>query len=159
MRVELYERVWMWAASVLILFFLGAIVLTSAFQAVQPPSHIETIDPTKLSEDPEFGHPGVTVRSDGGVTVSVRAEMFSFTPDPIVVPANRPVTFRLTSGDVIHGFMVVGTNANAMVVPGYVSQFTVSFSKCGQYLISCNEYCGVGHHNMVGKLTVREDAP
>jgi cytochrome c oxidase subunit 2 len=71
------------------------------------------------------------------------------------VPADTPITFRLTSSDVIHGFEVVGTNANAMAIPGYVSQFTVTFKTSGDYVIACNEYCGVMHHMMVGKLTVK----
>jgi cytochrome c oxidase subunit 2 len=158
MHVELYERIWMWAAAGLIAAFLATIVLTAGLQAIQPPSHIETIDPTTLSGSPEFGDPKVTQRPDGGVVVSVRAEMFSFTPDPIEVPANRPVTFRITSADVIHGFEIVGTNANAMAIPGYVSQFTVSFANPGEYLIACNEYCGLMHHNMIGKLIVKQAA-
>jgi cytochrome c oxidase subunit 2 len=81
--------------------------------------------------------------------------MFSFSPDPIEIPANTPVTFRITSGDVVHGFEVVGTNANAMAIPGYVSQFTMAF-KPGEYTIGCNEYCGLLHHTMVGKLVVKE---
>ena len=85
--------------------------------------------------------------------------MFSFTPDPIEVPAGRKVTFRLTSSDVIHGFQVVGTNANAMVVPGYVSQFSVTFDTPGEYVIACNEYCGTMHHAMVGKLIVKREQP
>ena len=70
-------------------------------------------------------------------------------------PANRPVTFRLTSADVIHGFEIVGTNGNTMVVPGYVSQFTTTFRTPGEYLIVCNEYCGLMHHGMVGKVIVK----
>jgi cytochrome c oxidase subunit II len=159
MNVELYEKIWMWAASALIALFLGAIFLMAGLHAVQPPSHIETLDPTKLSSHPEFGHPGVKIQPDGSVIVSVVAEMFSFAPDPIEVPANRPVTFRITSGDVIHGFEVAGTNANAMAIPGYVSQFTLTFPKPGEYLIACNEYCGLAHHNMVGKLIVKKEAP
>ncbi len=85
----------------------------------------------------------------------VVAQMFAFSPDPIEVPANRPVTFRVTSADVIHGFEVIGTNANAMAVPGYVTQFTVTFARPGEYLIACHEYCGILHHNMVGKLIVK----
>jgi cytochrome c oxidase subunit 2 len=157
MHVDLYERIWMWAASGLIVLFLGAIVVMAALHAVQPPSHMETIDPTTLASDPEFANPGVKINPDGSAVVSVRAEMFSFTPDPIEVPANRPVTFRLTSADVIHGFEVVGTNANAMAIPGYVSQFTVTFPDPGEYVVACNEYCGTMHHNMVGKLIVREE--
>jgi cytochrome c oxidase subunit II len=85
--------------------------------------------------------------------------MFSFNPDPIEVPANHSVTFRITSADVLHGFEVVGTNANAMAIPGYVSQFTVTFREPGEYVITCNEYCGLLHHNMVGKLIVKKEAP
>jgi cytochrome c oxidase subunit II len=159
MQVELYERIWMWAAAGLLLLFLGAIFLTVGVQAVQPPSHLETVDPATLATHPEFGKPGVAMRPDGSVVVSVVAQTFSFSPDPIEVPANRPVTFRLTSADVMHGFQVVGTNANAMVIPGYVSQFTITFNQPGEYLIGCNEYCGTMHHNMVGKLIVKREAP
>jgi cytochrome c oxidase subunit 2 len=159
MQVEFYERLWMWAAAALIAVFLGVIVTTAALGAVQPPSHIETVDPTALADHPEFGNPGVKVNPDGSVVVSVVAQMFFFQPDPIEVPAGRPVTFRLTSGDVIHGFEIVGTNANAMAVPGYVSQFTVTFDRAGEYPIACNEYCGLMHHNMVGKLIVKQERP
>jgi len=156
MNVDLYERIWMWGAGAIIVLFLGAIFLATGLEAIQPPSHIETIDPTTIYESPEFADPAVTVRPDGGVVVPVLAQMFAFTPDPIEVPAGRPVTFRLTSADVIHGFEVIGTNANAMAVPGYISQFTVTFDRPGEYLIACNEYCGTMHHNMVGKLIVKE---
>ena len=69
--------------------------------------------------------------------------------------ANVSVTFRITSMDVIHGFEIAGTNANAMAIPGYVSQFTVTFPKAGQYSIVCNEFCGLMHHMMVGHVTVK----
>src|ERR1700690_82928 len=155
MHVELYERIWMWAATGVLVLFLGTIVATAASNAIQPPSHMETIDPQNLANDPEFSSPGVKVQPDGSVTVSIVAQMFSFSPDPIEIPANTPVTFRITSGDVVHGFEVVGTNANAMAIPGYVSQFTMAF-KPGEYIIGCNEYCGLLPHPMVGKLVVKE---
>jgi cytochrome c oxidase subunit II len=155
MNVELYERIWMWCAGVIIVIFLGTIFVMAGAQAVHPASHLETVDPTALAEHPEFANPAVTSRPDGTVVVSVVATMFSFSPDPIEVPANRPVVFRLTSDDVVHGFQVVGTNANAMAIPGYVSQFTVTFAKPGEYLITCHEYCGLVHHSMVGRLIVK----
>jgi cytochrome c oxidase subunit II len=158
-NVSFYERIWMWAAAALIAVFLGTILLMTGVSAIQPPSHVETLDPTKLGDHPEFGNPGVHVRPDGSVVVSIVAQMFSFTPDPIEIPADRPVTFRLTSGDVIHGFEIVGTNANSMAIPGYVSQFTVTFARPGEYLIVCNEFCGLLHHNMVGKLVVKKESP
>jgi cytochrome c oxidase subunit 2 len=159
MHVDLYERIWMWAAGGLILLFLAAIGVTAALQAVAPPSHLETLDPTKLDTHPEFSAPGVNVHPDGRIVVSVVAATFAFTPDPIEVPAGRPITFRVTSADVLHGFQIVGTNANTMAIPGYVSQFTVTFQKPGEYLLVCNEYCGVMHHGMVGKVIVKQERP
>jgi cytochrome c oxidase subunit II len=158
MNVELYERIWMWAATALLATFLAAIFLVAGLEAVHPPSHVETVDPAKLASHPEFGNPRVTTFLDGTVHVSIVAQTFSFSPDPIEIPANRPVTFRLTSADVIHGFQIVGTNANAMVIPGYVTEFTFTFAKPGEYLIACNEYCGLAHHNMIGKLIVKREA-
>jgi cytochrome c oxidase subunit II len=156
MTVEFYERIWMWAAVGLLALFLATVVVTAASSAIHPPSHMETIDPAALANSPEFSNPSVNVHADGSVVVSVVAQMFSFSPNPIEVPANQPVTFRMTSADVDHGFEVVGTNANAMVLPGYVTQFTVTFPKAGTYTIGCNEYCGLLHHNMAGTLVVKE---
>src|SRR5262245_15415982 len=155
MNVDFYERIWMWAAAVIIVIFLGTIFLMAGVQAVHPVSHLETVDPTDLASNSEFANPTVTTRPDGTVVVPVVATMFAFSPDPIEVPANRPVLFRVTSGDVLHGFQVVDTNANAMAIPGYVSQFTFTFTTPGEHLITCHEYCGLLHHAMVGRLIVK----
>ena len=157
--VDFYEKVWMWAAGALIVVFLAAIVIAAGSHAAHPPSHIETLDPATVWDHPEFGDPGVRENPDGSVVVTVVAEMFAFSPDPIRVPAGKPVTFRITSGDVIHGFLVAGTNANAMVVPGYVSEFTVTFAEPGERLLLCHEYCGLLHHEMMGRLIVEEGTP
>jgi cytochrome c oxidase subunit 2 len=159
MNVEFYEHIWMWMAVVLLVLFTATVVVTAATDAVHPPSYMETIDPGSLANNPEFSNPSVTIRADGSVMVSVLAQTFSFTPNPIEVPANRPVTFRITSSDVDHGFEIIGTNANAMVLPGYVTQFTMTFPKPGEYTIGCNEYCGLLHHNMGGTLVVKEQLP
>lgn len=158
MNVAFYEKLWMWAAGVLIVAFLATIGVGVAGSALQPPSHVETIDPTKIWNDPRFGRPGVSL-DDHGATVIVVGMMFAFMPAEIRVPAGRRVTFRVTSPDVTHGFQIVGTNGNTMVVPGYISQFTTVFRDPGEYLIVCNEYCGLGHHVMSAKLIVEEVRP
>ena len=158
MNVPLYEKLWMGASAFLIVAFLITIAVGVAGSALQPPSHVETIDPTAVEQDPRFAQPGVTVH-ERGVTVVVVGSMYAFTPNEIRVPANRPVTFRLTSRDVTHGFQIVGTNGNTMVVPGYVSQFTTTFREPGEYLIVCNEYCGIGHHMMHAVINVEAGSP
>ena len=158
MNVPLYEKIWMWASGVLIVAFIGTVVIGAAGSSLQPPSHVETIDPAKVWSDPRFAQRGV-VSTERGATVVAIGMMFAFTPAEFRVPARRPVTFRLTSADVTHGFQIVGTNGNTMVVPGYISQFTTTFAEPGEYLIVCNEYCGLGHHLMFGKLIVTEGRP
>ncbi len=156
MKVELYERIWLCLGGLMIAGFLAVIVFSSVAHSMHPPSHVETIDPGAVGTDPDFSRPRVETRRDGSVLVVGTAEMYAFHPDTIRVPRGVPVTFRLTSPDVIHGYQVVGTNANAMLLPGYVTQFTVAFPRAGEYLLACNEYCGLGHHLMQGKLIVEE---
>jgi cytochrome c oxidase subunit II len=154
--VDFYERIWMWMSAGLIALFLGAIVVGATAQAIHPASHLETVDPAHLDTHPEFANPGVKQRSDGSVVVTLTAQMFSFTPDPIEVPVGKPVTFRMTSSDVIHGFEIAGTNVNVMVVPGYVSETTTTFTRPGEYFVVCHEFCGELHAQMTGKLVVKE---
>jgi cytochrome c oxidase subunit 2 len=158
MHIDPYEKFWMWGATLIIVVFLVSIGATTFGQALQPPSHVETIDPTTVRSDPRFSEPGVTINADGSATVRVIALMFGFVPGEIRVPRGVPVTFRMTSPDVIHGFQIVKTNGNTMVVPGYVSQFTTRFDRAGEYLIVCNEFCGLGHHGMYARLFVEDGA-
>jgi cytochrome c oxidase subunit 2 len=158
MNVPFYEKMWMWASGLLIVAFVATIVVGLAGSALQPPSHIETIDPTKVFRDPRFARHGV-IPTEAGATAVVVAMMYAFEPAELRVPAGKPVTFRITSADVTHGFQIVGTNANTMVVPGYVSQFTTVFDRPGEYLIVCNEYCGLAHHVMSAKLIVEDVEP
>jgi cytochrome c oxidase subunit 2 len=155
-KVDLYERFWLFVSGALIVAFLGAIGLAAALRSVHPPSHVETVDPTRVRTDTEFAHPRVETRDDGSVLVIAVAELYQFLPGTIRVPAGVPVTFRITSPDVIHGFQIVNTNVNTMVAPGYVSQLTVTFDRAGEYLVLCNEYCGLSHHLMQSRVVVEE---
>jgi cytochrome c oxidase subunit 2 len=157
MKVDLYERIWMWMGGALIVLFLAVMIGLSTAHAIHPPSHVETIDPATVWDDPRFAEPGVQA-TGSGVTVTMVSQMFAFLPPEVTIPPGVPVTFRVTSTDVIHGFQIAGTNGNATVVPGYVSQFTLTFATAGEYLIVCNEYCGLGHHGMYGKVIVEEPA-
>jgi cytochrome c oxidase subunit II len=154
LQVDRYERYWMWAATGMLALFLGAIVLTAVTGSAHPPSHVETIDPEALDISGEFSTPGVVTAPDGSITVSMRAEFYAFRPGTVRVPAGRQVRFRITSPDVLHGFQIVGTNVNLTVAPGYVSETTATFNEPGEYLVVCNEYCGLGHHNMQASIIV-----
>lgn len=153
MNVDRYERIWMGAVSVILLGFFASQAVGALGSNRHPPSHIETIDPSTVMRDPRFATPGVRVDAAGRVHAWVVGLTFVWLPDELVVPAETPVTFHVTSVDVTHGFGIVGSNGQTMVIPGYVSQFTTEFA-AGDYLIACNEYCGISHHTMTGKLRV-----
>lgn len=65
-------------------------------------------------------------------------------------------TYRLhvSSADVQHGFSLLPMNMNFQVVPGYDHVITMKPQAPGTYPIVCNEFCGIGHQNMVGKIIV-----
>ena len=160
MNVDLYERIWMWMAGAIVVLFLTFVGVSTFAQGIRPPSHVETIDPTKVFQDPRFSRIGTpTELPDGTIEVQVAAIMFAYVPNEIRVPPGRRIRFRMTSADVTHGFMIAGTNANTMVVPGYISQFTTVFDKPGDYLLVCHEFCGNGHHAMHGRVIVDSAAP
>ena len=97
------------------------ILFTALTMGVNPPSNVERIDPKTLHLSGEFAEQnlGTTVGADGSVTVRAIATQFMFLPRCIAVPANRRVTLRFASPDVIHGLLITGTNVNTMVIPGF----------------------------------------
>ena len=153
MKIDRYERIWIGGVGGVLLFFFGTLANAAIRHGFHPPSHVETINPRGVFQSPQFRQQGVRVDEGGAVHVTVVGMMFAWLPGELALPAATPVTFHLTSVDVIHGFAIVGSNGQSMLIPGYVSQFTTSFQP-GEYLITCNEYCGIGHHQMAGKLRV-----
>jgi cytochrome c oxidase subunit 2 len=142
---------------VLIVGFIVTIVYGAVFAGVQMvDASGGTVDQTNL-EGTEFTDPGVRQVGEDEYVVYVVARQFLFQPgsaEPIRVPSDSTVTFRVTSPDVVHGFNIAGTNVNTMVIPGQVAELTVEFDEPGEYGIVCHEYCGAGHHTMEGKLVV-----
>lgn len=135
---------------------MAVIVVTGVTHAMHPPSNVETIEPTTLHLGGEFAESnlGTAAEPDGSVTVRLIAEQYAFVPDCARVPADTPVKFRLTSPDVIHGFLLPATNVNTMVVPGFVAEVRTRFSRPGTYRMPCNEFCGYGHHGMGARVSV-----
>jgi cytochrome c oxidase subunit 2 len=149
------ERRWAIVVAVIIVFIILTMVATGLHWAAMPPSRVETIDPRTLHVAGEFVESNLgTTLADGKAIVRLIAQQYSFEPQCIVVPAEMPVTFRGTATDVIHGFVVGTTNANVMLIPGFVATFTTTFRKTGEQLMPCHEYCGTGHEAMWARVQV-----
>ena len=67
-------------------------------------------------------------------------------------------TYRLhiSSMDLQHGFSLQPVNMNFQILPGYDHVLTISPTSSGDFSIICNEFCGIGHHMMTGKIHVKE---
>jgi cytochrome c oxidase subunit 2 len=150
------ERRWAVIVMVIIGLLVAMMVITGLHWAAMPPSRVETVDVKTLHLSGEFveSNLGTTLGSDGKVMVRLVAQQYSFVPQCIVVPAHVPVTFRGTSTDAIHGFVVGTTNANTMLIPGFVATFTTTFTQTGEQLMPCHEYCGTGHEAMWARVKV-----
>lgn len=152
------ERRWVIIVALIIASTIAMMVVTGLHWSAMPPSRVETVDVKTLHLKGEFveSNLGTELAPDGKVTVRLIAQQYSFIPQCIVVPADMPVTFRATATDAIHGFVVGTTNANTMVVPGFIATFTTTFKKTGERLMPCHEYCGTGHEAMWARVQVLE---
>lgn len=150
------ENRWLAIMLSMLAVMMAVIVVTGVTHAMHPPSNVETIDPTTLHLGGEFAESnlGTAPEPDGSVTVRLIAEQYAFVPDCARLPADTPVKFRLTSPDVVHGFMLPATNVNTMVVPGFVAEVRTRFTRPGTYRMPCNEFCGNGHHGMWARVLV-----
>ncbi|GGA40221.1 hypothetical protein [Dyella nitratireducens] len=150
------EKRWAFMMVSIMALLVGVMIFTGLHWAMMPPSRVETINPSTLHVSGEFveSNLGSAVEADGSITVRIIGQQYSFTPQCIVVPAKTPITFRVTSADVIHGMLITGTNINSMVEPGYISTFKTEFEQTGDHLMPCHEYCGVGHEAMWANVRV-----
>jgi len=153
MHIHRYERAWAYfSIGLLIIFFLS--VLTAAVAAgVQLPSPQGVVNPANLTAT-DFAEPGLRQLGPKNYEVYIVGQLWAWQPNEIVIPQGAKLTLYLTSRDVQHGFKVVDTTINLMVVPGQISRATHVFDTPGEYLIVCHEYCGLQHHTMAGKIIV-----
>jgi cytochrome c oxidase subunit 2 len=93
------------------------------------------------------------VRPPAGADVYLLGRMWLWYP---VLELQRGQTYRLhlSSLDLQHGFSLQPININVQVHPGYEHVLTMTPDKSGEYTIVCNEFCGLGHHTMLGKILV-----
>ena len=54
----------------------------------------------------------------------------------------------------MHGFSLLPENINIQIHPEYEMVITIKPNRVGEYSVVCNEFCGIGHHTMVGKIFV-----
>jgi mono/diheme cytochrome c family protein/plastocyanin len=83
------------------------------------------------------------------------AEDGGWSPEDLTVEAGQPLSLRLISDDVVHGF-AVGQHAAAPIdlEPGRPVETTLTFLQPGRYVFYCTRWCGQGHWRMRGTIQV-----
>ncbi len=157
---ERVERRWAAVGVAIVLLLIVLAAFAGIHQATMPQVAVEKVDPRTLHIAGEFieSNLGTAVEPDGSVTVRAVGQQYSFTPQCILVPTGTTVNIRATSADVVHGFLIDGSNVNTMLVPGYVSTISTRFDQPGDRTMPCHEFCGVGHEGMWGKVRVIDKA-
>lgn len=156
MHLHRLEKTWLGIGIAMLALFLATLGTMAFGMGMAPPSeHHHTVDPRKVAETAPFDKPGMTPIGDRRYEAVMVAYAFGYEPEKLEVPAGSRIDFTLTSSDVVHGFEIVGTNVNVMVLPGEISHISQTFDKPGEYLILCNEYCGTGHEYMKTTIVVK----
>ncbi|MEW6581789.1 MAG: hypothetical protein AB1416_03420 [Actinomycetota bacterium] len=92
--------------------------------------------------------------------VNVTGQQFAFVLQPNAIKANTPTEFRLASKDVTHGFGVFDPDGDFLfqgqIIPEHTSVSVWTFTEPGTYKVVCFEFCGAGHHDMLGQFEVTE---
>jgi cytochrome c oxidase subunit II len=149
-----WERRWLSISGLMSLFFVLLIAHSLATEGAHIAQRSGRTTPDQLTSNPLFAEPGVRTMAPNQYQVTVVAQAFAFAPAEIRLPVGAEVDFFLTSRDVIHGFQIQDTNVNVELLPGEISYLRYTFDKVGEFRLSCNEYCGISHQNMLGKIIV-----
>jgi len=98
---------------------------------------------------------GWYVRSQGILMHARMAETGGWMPENLTVEVGQPLHLRLTSDDVMHSFAVGQSDESPVdVIPGEVTEVTLTFDKPGKYTFYCTRWCSVNHWRMRGTIEV-----
>ena len=154
--VERWERRWLALSGLLSVIF----IILIAYALTVEGAHIGQLSnngrgqPEVLLSNAIFENPGVRTLGNNQYQLSLVAQTYSFNPPEVVLPRGAEVTFYATSRDVIHGYQIENTNVNVELIPGEIATFKYTFDELGTFRVACNEYCGIGHQNMLGQIRV-----
>jgi cytochrome c oxidase subunit II len=88
--------------------------------------------------------------------IRIEAKRFDYSPGQLTLNKGEPVVFELTSADVLMGFNLPDFNLRADIVPDKVTRVRFVPDKAGTFTFVCDVFCGNGHEEMHGQLTVIE---
>lgn len=95
------------------------------------------------------------VHPPAGSDVYLIARLWQWWPI-LELEKDKDYRLHIMSMDWLHGFSAQPVNLNLEIHPNYDMVITLTPDQAGTFGIICNEYCGIGHHTMVGKIYVKQ---
>jgi cytochrome c oxidase subunit 2 len=134
---------WIVVSSVLCLFLFiwGAVELQATSASAAAPNGL-VVDVTGQQWLWTFSYPGA----------------HGYTSNELYLPVDRPVTFDVTSEDVVHSFWIVQLGTKIDANPGEITTVSVTPDRVGTYTVRCAELCGIYHSYMDAQVHVVSDA-
>lgn len=158
------ERVWMAFAIVWCLFLFVAMYAWQGAGAQKTPIESYRIETSEFRDAAQAFIADHTVDEIGGVPVvepNADGEIYmvakAFAWEPILkLTKGETARIYLSSYDVQHGMSIQPLNINFQALPGYVYVIELTPNETGEFPVICNEYCGLGHHAMAGRIIVTD---
>lgn len=86
--------------------------------------------------------------------IRITAQRFNYTPGEVKLKKGVPVILEFRSRDVLMGFNLPDFGVRTDIVPGKVTRLRLVPDKTGTFIFLCDIFCGSGHEEMNGRLTV-----
>ena len=132
-------------AIVIGLFITSALVLNNINQEAEDPAAVVNVQAFQWGWRFDFQDAGVTLSSRPG------------DPATISLPVGEPITFVISSNDVVHSFYIQEFLVKRDAIPGKENRLAITINEEGTYEGQCAEFCGLLHSEM--PFTINAVAP
>lgn len=88
--------------------------------------------------------------------IEVSSKRYEFIPSQLTLKKGETVDIELSTEDVVMGFNVPEMTTRATIMPGQVVHLRLTPRKVGTFGFLCDVFCGSGHEDMNGTITVIE---
>lgn len=164
-KVARDEKMWMLIAFTLCLMLFVWMLLWHVYGEQNPSNVTYRTTPAEFSQlheayvrknmlGLENGIP--VVKPEPKSDVFYMGEMWRWSP-VLILQKGEWYNLHISSKDLMHGFSLQPVNMNFQVYPGYDYVLHFKPTEAGEYRVLCNEFCGIGHHTMIGKIVVIEN--
>ena len=161
-RLPLDEKVFLWAVAASVALMCAFVIGWLVWGSQNVPTDSYRVEPAAFSQKVQafiakYGRDDGKVYVPPGQDAYILAARYAFYPE-VVLKAGQEYRIWVSAMDALHGFSIVGgrQNINLEIAPNHAYGATFTPEKPGEYLIVCNEYCGLGHHQMKGRIIVEE---